>query len=91
MLEDLRKNIEKLIALYEAEKVENQRLRDELRQCKEAGAASKKQISDLESRIETLTLTEAFTAGGTTDKAAAKEKIDKLIKEIDKCISWLES
>jgi len=91
MLEDLRKNIEKLIALYEAEKVENQRLRDELRQCKEAGASSNKQISDLESRIETLTLTEAFTAGGTTDKAAAKEKIDKLIKEIDKCISWLES
>lgn len=91
MLEDLRNRIEKLIALYEAEKVENERLRLELQQSKETGAACKKQVSDLETRIETLTLTEAFTAGGTTDKAAAKEKIDKLIKEIDKCISWLES
>ena len=80
MLEDLRKNIEKLIALYEAEKVENQRLREELAQSKEAGAACKKQ-----------TLTQAFTAGGASDRAAAKETIDKLIKEIDKCISWLES
>jgi regulator of replication initiation timing len=91
MLEDLRKNIEKLIALYEAEKVENQRLREELAQSKEAGAACKKQISDLETRIETQTLTQAFTAGGASDRAAAKETIDKLIKEIDKCISWLES
>ena len=90
MLEDVRKNIEKLIALYEAEKVENERLREELRECKETGAACKKQISELETRIETLTLTEAFAAGGP-DHSAAKQKIDKLIKEIDKCISWLES
>ncbi|MCR5018409.1 MAG: hypothetical protein K6A64_06390 [Bacteroidales bacterium] len=90
MLEDLRKNIEKLIALYEAQKVENERLRKELAECMEAGAASKKQISDLESKISTQTLTEAFTAGGT-NRPAAKETIDKLIKEIDKCISWLEN
>ena len=90
MLEELRKHIEKLIALYEAEKVENERLRRELMESREAGEACKKQISDLETRIETQTLTEAFTSGGT-DRGAAKEKIDKLIKEIDKCISWLES
>ena len=90
MLEDLRKNIEKLIALYEAEKVENERLRAELAQSREAGEACKKQISDLESRISTQTLTQAFTAGGA-DKSAAKETIEKLIKEIDKCISWLDS
>ena len=29
------------------------------------------------------------TAGG--DHAAAKEKMDQLIREIDKCISYLES
>lgn len=90
MLEDLRKNIEKLIALYEAQKVENERLRKELAQSREAGEACKKQISDLETKISTQTLTEAFTAGGT-NRPAAKETIDKLIKEIDKCISWLES
>jgi len=89
MLEEVRKHIEELIARYEAEKVENQRLREELQACKEAGEAYRRQVLDLESAIETLKLTEAFTAGG--DHRAAKEKLDQLIKEIDKCISWLES
>jgi uncharacterized protein with von Willebrand factor type A (vWA) domain len=88
MLEDIRKHIEKLIALYEAEKAENERLREELRQCKETGDAYRRQALEHESTIETLKLTEAFTAGG--DHAAAKEKMDQLIREIDKCISWLE-
>ena len=88
MLEEVRKQFEKLIARYEAEKVENQRLREELQASKEAGDAFRRQVLELESTIETLKLTEAFTAGG--DHRAAKEKLDQLIKEIDKCISWLE-
>ena len=89
MLEDIRIQFEKLIALYEAEKVENERLREELQACKETGEACRKQTLELESTIETLKLTEAFTAGG--DHEAAKEKLNRLIREIDKCISWLES
>ena len=88
MLEDIRKQIERLIALYEAEKAENKRLRDELHASKETGESYRKQTMELESQIETLKLTEAFTAGG--DTGAAREKIDRLIREIDKCISWLE-
>ncbi len=89
MLEEVRKHIEELIARYEAEKVENDRLREELHACKETGEACRRQILELESQIETLKLTEAFTAGG--DHSAAKEKMDQLIREIDKCISWLEN
>ena len=89
MLEDVRKQIERLIARYEAEKAENERLREELHASKEAGDACRRQILELESQIETLKLTEAFTAGG--DHRAAKEKMDQLIREIDKCISYLES
>ena len=89
MLEDVRKQIEKLIARYEAGKAENERLRAELQACKETGEAYRRQIMELESTIETLKLTEAFTAGG--DHRAAKEKMDRLIREIDKCISYLES
>ena len=89
MLEDVRKQIEKLIARYEAEKAENERLREELRASKESGDACRRQILELESTIETLKLTEAFAAGG--DHHAAKEKMDRLIREIDKCISYLES
>ncbi len=89
MLEDVRKQIEKLIARYEAGKAENERLRAELQACKETGEAYRRQILELESTIETLKLTEAFTAGG--DHQAAKEKMDRLIREIDKCISCLEN
>lgn len=87
MLEDIRENIKQLIARYEAEKAENERLRDELRACEETGATLRKQITELESELETRKLTEAFSAGAPAD---AKAKVDKLIKEIDKCISYLE-
>ena len=66
MLENVRTQIEQLIARYEAEKAEK----------------------ELESEIETRKLTEAFSGGAATDDVRAK--VDKLIKEIDKCISYLE-
>ncbi len=88
MLEDIRLDIEKLIALYEAVKAENAVLRGELRKSSEAAENYKGKVSELEQQISTLTLAGAFTGGG--DNSAAKEKIDKLIKEIGKCISLLE-
>ena len=68
MLEDIRKHIERLIALYEAEKAENAKLRQELHASEETGAALR----------------------NYGDKDSARERIDKLIKEINKCISYLE-
>ena len=49
----------------------------------------KKQISDLERQVDNLKLIEAFTAH-EEGSAAAREKIDKMISEIDRCISLLE-
>ena len=88
MLENVRIQIEQLIARYEAEKAENERLRGELHTWEETGAALRKQIKELESEIETRKLTEAFSGGAAADDVRAK--VDKLIKEIDKCISYLE-
>ena len=89
MLEDIRKNIERLIALYEGERQQKERLALELRQRDEEIDSYKKQIADLERQVDNLKLTEAFTApAGSGD--AAKEKIDRLITEIDRCISLLE-
>ena len=89
MLEDIRKNINRLIALYEAEKTENEKLRSQLSESRAAVNSYREQISELEEQIETLRLTQAFTAGGNTPPAS-KEKIDRMIKEIDRCISLLE-
>ena len=89
MLEDIKKNIERLIALYEAEKVENGKLRSRIAQQDAALGAYKEQITGLEEQIETLKLSQAFIAGGNST-SAAKDKIDRMIKEIDRCISLLE-
>ena len=89
MLEDIRKHIERLIALYEAEKAENAKLRQELHTSEETGAALRNYVKELESGIKARSLSDAF-AVAADDKDAARERIDKLIKEINKCISYLE-
>ena len=88
MLQDIRKEIEQLIARFEAEKAENERLRQELQACEQTGENLRKQIHELESEIETRKLAEAFS--GVHYNADAKAKVDTLIREIDKCISYLE-
>ncbi|MBR1887556.1 MAG: hypothetical protein IJ813_03725 [Bacteroidales bacterium] len=87
MLESIRKDIEQLIARYEAVKVENENLRRELQACKETGNAQKAKIMELEEEVSSLLLSQAFNAAPGSD---AKAKLDSLIKEIDRCISALE-
>ena len=89
MLEGIKTDIEKLIALYEAERSERERLQAELVRCGAENESCRKRIEDLEQQVNNLHLSEAFGVAG--DGSAAKEKIEKLIKEIDKCISLLEN
>jgi hypothetical protein len=80
---------EKLIALYEKEREKNAKLLDELEQCKADRDKFQKQIEELEVQMDNLHLAEAFKAQ-TDSNDGAKEKIDSLIKEIDRCIALLE-
>lgn len=90
MLEGIKDNIVKLIALYEAEREEKDKLRSELVRCKAENETRGKRIEELEHQVDNLRLTEAFlTPAGSG--SGAKERIEKLIKEIDKCISLLEN
>ena len=89
MLEGIKTDIEKLIALYEAERSERERLQAELVRCGADNESCRKRIEDLEQQVDNLHLSEAFGVAG--DGSAAKEKIERLIKEIDKCISLLEN
>lgn len=89
MLENLHRNFEKLIALYEASRDENISLRSRLETAEADCGALKERIAELERQIDNLKLAEAFLipADGT---GQARQKVDTLIKEIDKCISLLE-
>ena len=90
MLQELKENFEKLISLYETEKGRNQALSLRLAESEAACESYRKQINELERQVDNLKLTDAFMAPGNNSSDAAREKIEKLIKEIDKCISLLE-
>lgn len=89
MLNEIKSNFEKLIALYEAQRERADALAAELEQERAVSDACRKQIDDLKAQVNTLELKGAFMTGGDSS-SAAREKIDKLIREIDKCISLLE-
>ena len=88
MLETLKQDITKLISLYEQEKQRADQLAASLAQSKETIKVYKEQITELNGQIDNLILANAFSGSG--DHALAKERIDKLIREIDKCIKLLE-
>lgn len=86
MLEQIKRNIEDLISRYEVLKAENQRLDGLLQRRQEEVDKAREEISALQQTIENLKLKNAFAGG---DNEAAKEKIDRLIHQIDKCITML--
>lgn len=89
MLESLRANIEKIVALYEGKKAECASLSEELGRSREECQALKDKIAELERQIDNLKLSQAFSSpeGGNP---AAREKIEKMIRQLDKCIARLE-
>ena len=89
MTDKLKERIQQLIAAYESERAERRRLETELEKSELENAQHKKQITELERTIDNLKLADAFKAGNA-DNTEARKKIDRLIKEIDKCITLVE-
>ena len=89
MTDKIKERIQKLIAAYESERAQRIRLESELEQSKSQNEQYNKQITELERTIDNLRLADAFKAGNA-DNTEAKKKIDRLIKEIDKCITLME-
>ena len=87
MLDSIKQKITQLISAYETEKAECERLRAELEKSTAQNEAYAKQSIELERHIDNHKLAGAFLNG---DNAESKKKIDRLIKEIDKCISLME-
>ena len=88
MIPDLRKQIEQLISLYETEKQRGDELAAKLALSEAEIAENKQRIAELKSQIDHYKLAGAFAVG--PDKDASKERIDRLVKDIDKCIKLLE-
>ena len=89
MLEKLKDGIQRLISLYEGEKHRADRLELELQESKVAVQTLKEQIAELNRQIDNQKLASAFS--GSADNREAKDRLTKLIKEIDRCIALLEA
>lgn len=89
MLESIKKNFEKLVSLYEQERQQRIQYASEIEKSRIEIDTLKKRIVDLERQVDNHLLTDAFAATAE-DHSVAKERIEKLIKEMDKCISLLE-
>ena len=87
MFDAVRQKIAQLMAAYESEKAECERLRAALEQATSQNEAYRQQIIELERQIDNQKLAGAFLNGDNTE---SKKKIDKLIKEIDKCITLIK-
>ena len=88
MREVIWNDILELISIYEKTRDERDAMKGELQQKDEAIAGYREQIKELEKQIDNLKLKNAFLS--TSGDEEAKEKIDRLIREIDKCIAMLE-
>lgn len=94
-IEKLNSQISALISRYETVKTENARLKEELDKCRTRILHHEIELSknnnkkrELEDKINRLQLGGAFVAAtGTSNEA--RQAINKLIREIDKCISLL--
>jgi regulator of replication initiation timing len=85
---NLKKKIEMLISAYEQVVADNRILSAELEKFKYALEQSTNREKESETKLNNLQLIEAFKAS-STDVREAKQKIARLVKEIDKCIALL--
>ena len=88
MLDAVKSKIFELISLYEKEKDRAENLTVALAEMEKELLDCRKQITDLNQQIDNLELMSAFLAG--SDHREAKERVEKLIQEIDKCIRYLK-
>lgn len=95
MLEDLKTDISRLMALYEKEKQKADSLalrlseeEERTKKYKEEMRKYREQITDLNLQIDNLRLGKAFAEAGEGKKGKG---LDWLIREVDECIKLLES
>jgi len=88
VINPLKQKIEMLISLHERALTENRELNSQLQTISEELNRYKKEKEDLENKVQKLQMAGAFQSS-SEDAKEAKQKIGKLIREIDKCLNML--
>jgi len=88
IVNSLEVKINKLISLQVQLKTDNQRLLSENEELQNALMLKDNEFKDLHSRYENLKLAKHLISGGE-DTHDAKLKVNRIVREIDKCIALL--
>ena len=88
VLRGLGSKFEQLISLYEKARVERDKAQDDKTRLETQKREQERKVAELETKNKSLLVTQAFTVANG-DSEEAKEKISKIVREIDKCITLL--
>lgn len=86
---DVLSAVRKMREQLEVALAENQRLNEELTEARKALARAENQIDDLNAKYDRLRLAKAY-GWNEGQKRAATDRITKLVREIDSCLSLMK-
>jgi hypothetical protein len=84
----LRSKIKEIISLYEEQKIRNRNLESRNKELLERVSFLEKKIADTEDKYINTKLAKAILASGENPHDA-KIKVNRIVREIDKCIALL--
>ncbi len=88
MIDDLRKDMERLVSLYENERKRGDELASSLVVSQSEVVKLKKLNAELTDKLKKLEVANALAGADTSFEA--KNSIDRLVRQIDQCIKLLE-
>ena len=88
ILKSLEEKIKTLVTLYEQVKGENKVITEQLREFQNGIVLKDIEIKELQTKCEHLKLAKLLTPD-TNDIHEAKLKVNRMVREIDKCIALL--
>ena len=85
----LRQRIKSVIGLYEAQKGRNTELQKKNEELSQRIGILENKLEDLDKRYENLKITKVLSSLPVEDVHATKLQVNRIVREIDKCIALL--
>ena len=89
-LENLSSNVDKIVAFCNSIIEENTKLTKEIENLNIELNRKKERLIDIEKKYNDLKLAQAFSSPVSDGNKEAKQKVNKIIREIDSCITLLK-
>ena len=89
-LENLSSNVDKIVAFCNSIIEENAKLTKEIENLNIELNIKKERLIDIEKKYNDLKLAQAFSSPVSDGNKEAKQKVNKIIREIDSCITLLK-